>query len=102
MVRSPALGRAAPSEIVGLGNAPAVRRSARAMSASRSAASTRGLRATIFSSSSKVTVAGGCAHAETAKRRRLSSLIELLRGFVFLGGEDVVHRRQDEQRDDQR
>jgi len=27
------------------------------------------LRATIFSSSSKVTVAGGCAHAETAKRR---------------------------------
>src|SRR3954470_17827245 len=101
-VRSPPPGRAEPNDSVGLGSAPAVTRSARAMSASRSAASTRGLRATSFRTSSRVTAAGGCAHAAAGKSKRLSSLIELLGSFVLLGGEDVVDRRQDEERDDQR
>src|SRR3954470_10560630 len=104
-VRAPALGVARESETVGLRNAPACARSARAMSASSRETATRGLLSTMRSTSSSVTAAGTCwAHTgpATNARARLSRLIFFLRGDVALFGQHVIDARQHEERDDQR
>src|SRR5436309_2643127 len=104
-VRSPPLGRERPSKTLGLGSAPAVTRSARAASASRSEATMRGLVSTMCSSSSRLTDDGSCAQAGALMRANAmasSSLIQLLGCDVPLGGGHVIDARQDEQRNDER
>src|SRR3954464_1559603 len=103
IVRSPPAGRERPMERLGLAKAPAALRSARAASASRSEAWTRGPSLTMRSTSSSVTV---CTWAYAPKgrinRSALSRLIELLWSDVALGGGHVVHRRQHQERDHER
>src|SRR3954466_1379793 len=103
IVRSPPAGRERPMERLGLAKAPAALRSARAASASRSEAWTRGPSLTMRSTSSSVTV---CTWAYAPKgrinRSALSRLIELLGGDVALGGGHVVHRREHQERDHER
>jgi hypothetical protein len=104
MVRSPPEGARARSKGWGWRTRRRRRDPARAASASRCDAATRGPSLTMRSSSSSVTRSGqlGSGVEGEAKQERAKPLIQFLWGDIALGSRHVVDRGQEEQRDHER